>query len=332
MFGELPKLFDRDFAIGYFLPVAAFVSASLYLFNEFDPSNRLITKLQGDLAIGTTTIGLISWLGGILLMTVNREVYMFFEGYGKFNPIRVLMGNVIKRQIIRYNYINSQLSMLNKPYSNLSHKERERKALLAAEKAERFPDEEIWVLPTGFGNIIRAFEVYPRVMYGLESIEGWDRILAVVPKDYRALIDSAKAQTDFWINIVFLGNIFICEYVMFIILYHFGINLFFILPVTIALNAFAYWRAKNAAIEWGELIKSAFDVFLPKLRDFLAFDVSSSIQEERGLWEKFSQAIIYRVPNAMPNRARRKPEPESQDSTFSEMSLGKGGHSGMARS
>ena len=82
----------------------------------------------------------------------------------------------------------------------------------------------------GLGTLSALFEVYPRVMYGLESIEGWDRILAVVPKDYRTLMDSAKAQTDFWINIVFLGNIFICEYVMFIILYHFGINLFFYPP------------------------------------------------------------------------------------------------------
>jgi hypothetical protein len=29
MFGEMPKLFDRDFAIGYFLPVIGFLVANL---------------------------------------------------------------------------------------------------------------------------------------------------------------------------------------------------------------------------------------------------------------------------------------------------------------
>ena len=78
----------------------------------------------------------------------------------------------------------------------------------------QFPDEEAWLLPTSFGNTIRAFEVYPRVMYGLDAIPGWLRILAVIPKDYRESVDNAKAQVDFWLNLWFLSILMIFEYVL----------------------------------------------------------------------------------------------------------------------
>lgn len=45
---------------------------------------------------------------------------------------------------------------------------------------EEFPDKEEYLLPTPFGNVLRSFEIYPRYMYGFESIDGWGRLLAVI--------------------------------------------------------------------------------------------------------------------------------------------------------
>ena len=90
MFGELPKVFDRDFAIAYFIPVAAFLAASLQLLSGFGLVPGLETQLQQNLAIGITVIGLVSWLTGVLLMAINREIYRTLEGYGRFNPARLL--------------------------------------------------------------------------------------------------------------------------------------------------------------------------------------------------------------------------------------------------
>jgi hypothetical protein len=58
-------------------------------------------------------------------------------------------------------------------------------------------------------------------------------------------------------------------------------------------------RAKNSAIEWGELIKSSFDVFLPTLGKKLGFSDKFSKEEEKLLWEKFSQATIYADPESL---------------------------------
>src|SRR4029079_17509458 len=75
-----------------------------------------------------------------------------------------------------------------------------------------FPDDEASVLPTKFGNTIRAFEVYSRVVYGIESIYGWSRLLGVGPADYPEMMDNEKAQVDFWVNVWFESCLIVLVY------------------------------------------------------------------------------------------------------------------------
>ncbi len=200
MFGELPKLFDRNFAIGYFLPIIAFVAASLGLISGFDLYSTLLPLFQTKLIIGTTIILLLSWLGGIVLLTLNRNILRLMEGYGWYNPYRLFAW--IEKS--HYRRLHRTISKLEMEYEDLSPKLKKKLNNSKEKAAIRFPDHERFLLPTAFGNTIRAFEVYSRVMYGLDAIPGWDRLLAVIPKDYRELVDTAKAQTDFWVNLWFL--------------------------------------------------------------------------------------------------------------------------------
>ena len=74
MFSKLPDLFDRDFAIGYFLPIAIFITSSLLIASEFNQlSLSLNDDTQGQIStlIGTTVIGLLSWLGGIFTACIE---------------------------------------------------------------------------------------------------------------------------------------------------------------------------------------------------------------------------------------------------------------------
>ena len=71
----------------------------------------------------------------------------------------------------------------------------------------QYPDDEFWLLPTSFGNSIRAFEVYSRIMYGIDAIEGWSRLLAVIPTEYLEKINDSKANVAFWVNNLFLGGL-----------------------------------------------------------------------------------------------------------------------------
>ena len=68
MFGELSRLFDRSFAVGYFLPAVVFFSircvhaGSVYLSTWTYPPFK-----QLDWLVLTTVLGLLSLVGGIVL-------------------------------------------------------------------------------------------------------------------------------------------------------------------------------------------------------------------------------------------------------------------------
>lgn len=306
MFGELSKLFDRNFAIGYFLPVIIFVAVSFGLLCEFNPSQIILTpNIESKFSVltGVTIIGLLSWLGGVFLFAVNRDLLRLMEGYGRFNPAR-LFCFVEKR---RYKRLKQAISQLDAEYKACESEKKEfpqeicsKRVKLMQEIVKRFPDEERWVLPTSFGNTIRAFEVYPRIIYGLDAIPGWSRLLGVISEDYRNLIDNSKALVDFWSNLWLLSILFFVEYIG-IVIYVGQVKVVWIPVVTVGVIFIVYSRARVAAIEWGDLIKSSFDIFLPDLFNKLGFSPPATTEEQKSLWEKFSQTIMYANPACMPN-------------------------------
>lgn len=302
MFGELPKLFDRNFAVGFFLPVAIFVSLSGVILNSYVFQEGISNYLEIDLLAGTTVLGLLSWVGGIVLLAVNRDLYRFMEGYGTYNPMKLFRWF----EQSRYRKSVKELEELDEEYldcieskKEFSAQSRKKRNKLMSQLAEEFPDQEEHLLPTPFGNVLRSFETFPRVTYGLDSIPAWGRLLAVIPKDYIELIDGAKSQVDFWAN---LGLIFVLlqiEYVGLALATGNQLNWWVVL-LWVVLGTIAPLRATSSAREWGDYVKSAFDVFTPKLRETLGIELPKNRDEEFAQWQKFSQAIIYRAPEQMP--------------------------------
>lgn len=305
MFEKLPELFSRNFAIGFFLPVAAFLVSTLMVFDEYDLLQLIEALNSGagiDVLIGTTMLGLISWFGGIILLAANRDIYRLLEGYGRFNPLRPYIA--VERR--RFRKLHEDLRQLKIESDgckerNVEFPKQKMRGKLAIKAVERFPHEEDLVLPTSFGNIIRAFEAYPLYMYGLDAIAGGNRILAVIPDDYRSLVDDSKVLVDFWLNLGFLSILSLLGYL------GLGIsqNMFEALwapTLMVIIIIVSYLRAKSCAVEWGDMFKSSIDVFLPELRKQLGFPQPLSLNDERAMWIRFSQAIAYGLPNRMPAR------------------------------
>jgi hypothetical protein len=303
MFGELPKLFDRNFVIGFFLPVAILITFSILIVTPYPFGDQVIEFLTTDLLVGTTALGLLSWVGGIVLLALNRDLYRLMEGYNRFNPLK-LLGWMEKW---RYQRALSELEELDNEYrecinsnKEFSIKSRTRRNEIMRQLAEEFPDKEEYLLPTPFGNVLRSFEVYPRYMYGFEAIDGWGRLLAVIPKEYLELIDAARSQVDFWVN---LGVVFILLQIEYIVLaFMAGTPLqWWIVLLFMTLGTIAPLRATNSAREWGDFVKSAFDVYRFNLLESLGVELPKSREEEKALWNKYSQAIIYRLPERLPD-------------------------------
>lgn len=303
MFSEFPKLFDRNFVIGFLMPAVIFISAILFLFDIF-LSIDLITLFKENPILGSALFAFLSWLLGIILLITNRDILRLFEGYGKFNPARLI--KFIEKR--RFSQITARINEIEK--MNVENHEKSFGSQLAInneldhlmeEFSTRFPDKEEFLLPTSFGNTIRSFEVYSRVMYGLESIDGWSRLVSVIPRDYLEKVNNAKAQVDFWVNLGLVSFFLLLIYLYLLI--YISATIFIWFPVlTIILIWLSSYRARRSSVVWGDFVKASFDIFLPDLCRKLRITLPLAKEDERKLWESFSLAIIYRLPNELPIR------------------------------
>lgn len=306
MISELPKIFDKNFAIAYFLPVNLFLAASAGLLHLLGDPIRISFTSTAKTIFDVSLVAFSAWIASILLMVLNREIIRILEGYGRWNPLH------LSDRKVRRDYAD-KMKLLNQMVDRNSQGDNSEELIrqhdkLAGELATQYPDREDLLLPTMFGNTLRAFECYPRVMYGMEPIDGWIRILAVVPKEYRELIDDAKAQVDWWVNLGVVSLAFLLEF-WYLVFTKWGsgpywhINaLNFVVPLVVfgVLNRFISWRAIRAATGWGDYVKSAFDLYRFQLLEALSIDLPKNRAEEKKLWEQYSQAVAYRQPEDLP--------------------------------
>ena len=306
MFAELPKLFDRDFAYAYFLPFALFIGATIGICAESGLMPSMVEIVMRDLVLGTTVIGLVSWLGGIGLLVTNRELIRTLEGYGRLNPVRLLARfekQRFERKMAELNDLDSEYTAFSSRGQDIPQEILSRRNQVVRDLAEEFPDRADLLLPTKFGNAVRAFEIYPRLMYGIDSIPGWTRLLTVVPKDYRELVDGAKSQMDFWLNVGFLSLLFLIEATS-VIVYTGRFQVTWVLLTALVLALLASQRAHSAAIGWGDFVKATFDIYLHELYAKLGTVPPVNRDGEIQFWKQFSQAMIYRLPNSLPEFKR----------------------------
>lgn len=312
MLNKLPDLLNKNFAIGYLMPTIILLiaiysihkqlSINFYLFN-----NAFTSVTQGSVLLGTTMAAVISWIGGILLLTLNRDIIRFLEGYGAINPFRLLalVYPIEKRIYRRLKERKCELDRIRDDASHhgskLSPKLRAERRHVATQLAFRFPDSDEFLLPTSFGNIMRSFEVYPRVMYGLDAIPVWPRLYAVVPKDYREALDDAKALVDFWVNVWLASIVLLTDCLLIAVLYHQFIRSCAIISMFLLLASYAsYDRAKSSVLGWGSLVRSSFDLYLDDLRSKLGYAKPANYSRQRELWTSFSRAVYYTDPESLP--------------------------------
>ncbi|HBG05835.1 MAG: hypothetical protein A2075_03200 [Geobacteraceae bacterium GWC2_58_44] len=298
MIKTVQKLLDRNFVVGYFIPACFFVFCNAMILHQL-----YYWEFNKEEALSDASLfSLVSWLFGVLLSICNWRVIRTLEGYGSFNPLGVFRFF----HVWNYKRHKKKLESLTLELSNYSDKDRLRalKHKLSMRKvylADHYPNNPLWIKGTGFGNTIRAFEVYPKIMYGAESIYIWDRMVAVISKEFMEIINESKSRVDFWVNVLFLLIILAAEvlildmsdtmkmpwwlYLVFLLLFLLGSK-----------------GAKDSAREWGVSIKSAFDIYLPVLYKKLNFQTPATKSEEWQNWHDFSTAISHKDPLLIPKK------------------------------
>jgi hypothetical protein len=309
---ELPKLFGKTFAVGYLLPAVTISIVILFELETFHIKTGVPDIVGTKDLVGATFLTLAVWLFAVALMALNYSIIRILEGYGKLNPFH-LIGCRLRSE---FRKLKSAEASAREEIAALAAVQKSDPALskefadVLLRLANDFPDDEGWLLPTRFGNTIRAFEVYPRVIYGPDGIPGWDRLVAVIPKDFREEINDAKSLVDFWLNLWFGAIVVILVYPGLAYRDH-ALSRPWIPVAALVFAVFAAAAARMLARNWGALIKSAFDVYRADLRDKFKLKAPRSVPQERAMWQLLSQVMVFRSKDAADRLTQyRKHEPD----------------------
>jgi hypothetical protein len=147
---------------------------------------------------------------------------------------------------------------------------------------------------TSLGNVIEAYNHYGYKRYRLEAELFWSRLKKVIPSGYMNQVREPKILLDFAVTMATI-SLFLAFGLLTV-----GPWLWFdfriwgtIAVVQLVAGAFFYFLSVNAATQYGDMIRSCFDLFRLDLLRQLQFERPSSLKEERTLWERISQLVVY---------------------------------------
>ncbi|MBB5496929.1 hypothetical protein [Paraburkholderia sp. MM5384-R2] len=325
MLSGLSKLLDKAFILGFFLPALLGFTGFLAANADIPAFCDLLHKATSDSdKVGSLFSFLfIVWVLSLILLVLNNWFYQVLEGYKwPFNREawkrdernrRNRQLDLIERLRTELATENSAIERLKASKESLEHRKAEsNRATVRARlyrnqerNARDFPRHENLVLPTAFGNTLRAFEGYSSEVYKVDSIFVWPRLLAVIPKDYQAIIADARAPVDFLVGLVVLGtftSIFTLVRAIDIWLAdglsgnYLLADLFQNAAIAAAIAAIAYRLAILEARSWGDVVKSAFDLYLPALAEKLGFVLPTSQAAQREFWAAWSTQFRFHAP------------------------------------
>lgn len=316
MFSDLPGLFDRNFVVGYLLPAILLVVATCLIISlasgfqiiglqlssqQFGTSGvfPVIQDVEGA-ALLLAALALQCLILAAFLLATNHVLVRFLEGY--LPPISWLRPVAIKR----YRRFRARLDSAIEDYlreheqGEITTMTKKRYRELLRTKVDRYPDQEEFVLATTFGNVIRAAEVYSRLMYGADSIPIWPRLLAVVEAEFKKSIESAKAMVDFSVNGFFACFILIFEA---LVLFSLPADRSFLwsrywitFPLLMVLCVGFYRLAVSSALQWGILIRATSDLYLDDLAETLRIELPKEQQQRKAMWQAISRSFLYLEP------------------------------------
>ena len=293
MFGELPKLFDRNFVISFFLPAIVMATLGWMVLADFNVTASPWSQLKEieSLLAMSLAVGLV-WLLAVALMAVNRPILRILEGY----PYRWLAAPMqwwFRRRVRPVLQTQSEVEAARaqgkaEPPTSADHGRRLFRA------SQYFPDAEEWILPTLFGNTFRAIEVYSRVVYGLDSIPAWPRLHALMPESFRQRLAEAEAQLNFSINMLFAGASAALLWGALALWMRTMPGSLLTLVVAVVLAIVARMLAGSALISFGDHVKAAFDLYRGDLAKQMGLELPRNAEMEREMWLAVSRMMVFR--------------------------------------
>ena len=313
-----------NFLVSAMVPSFAFVVASALM---FDPIVHIAAFKNNQPTPQLFSLELIVFILtviiGFTLTALNTYVLKIFEGYIIFPPLRFLYNKGLRIHHQRARNLMAQRESLEKEYEHLEKftrydpalEERREKILeehhrIASEYDENYPAHLDDVLPTQFGNVLRAAEDHALQRYGFDGVTFWPRLIHVIPDSYKSVIDSTRNELSFLVNLSILSAIFafLCILGIFHVMWTsmavsgnaavFGAlmvaTLKYLFAGALAMISCGFFY--NASIislgSFALTIRASFDLFRRDLLQKLELVRPNDFDEEFDTWENLNELIV----------------------------------------
>jgi hypothetical protein len=321
MLGDISKTIGKAFLIGACIPSGILVGMNV-LFIRWGLLSRDWVHDWDAFGIGKPAaifaaifaVALILWLASSLVYRVFEGYHstsVFFSGLGA-----VAVGIVLRRTASAPVFATAALAigvaiallgigqLLSRVYhlvrarrlrASLATMEGSRKATAQYRLARRYPRDEGQMRATALGNILRAFEEYPSLFWGIDPITMWARLASVLPEAFAAQIEEAKTVVSLLINLCVVAGWLAFETAL-LAQPKLWDKWFWASIVWLAVADGAYLAALPAAGRWGEYFRSAFDINRLDLLVKLKIELPTgpfTFAEERDVWAGLQLATFY---------------------------------------
>jgi hypothetical protein len=320
-----------NFLVAAMIPSLAFVVSVILLFNPFINFEAKFSVEKGIYQlIGFSIIVFIpTVIIGFTLSTLNTYVLKIFEGYVIPYPVHIAyMANWKKhkrtarqmqlhrdklKKLIQH---REQLAEMEPGLYPSSDDDPEMEELLdlyyqaVSDYQLSYPENPTDILPTSFGNILKAAENYSGERYGFDGIHFWPRLVEVISKDYKLSIDTVRNELSFLVNMSVLSFFFslLCIVAMFYAMVYVNgagttpavfFNYLFvalqylvIAGAGIGLSVFFYKASIFSVGSFGLMIRSSYDLFRKELLKKFEIPLPKNSYDEFYAWKKLNEFMV----------------------------------------
>lgn len=231
-----------------------------------------------------------SWIILVLLVLVFSSVFMqamrfpvlrILEGYWP-RPFRSLSVKIVAWRRPRYEKQYEELRYLTSVDPESLDPGQHDKLIWLDMWAHWQPVRTDDLLPTELGNILRARERSPGRKYGLDAIVCWPRLWPLLPENVRSDLANSRTSLDSLTELWFWGLLF-------------SLWAFWTTPwavvISLAWMVMTYSLVLQAAMVYGDLLETAFDLHRFSLYDAMGWPRPKNNQQEKTFGSQLTEYL-----------------------------------------
>jgi len=312
-----------DFVAAALVPSLTFVLVVTLLFGPILPPG-LLARLQNATLFGQEGFLLLALtlVIGFILSSMNTFIYKIFEGYLFLEHLPLARRSQRRAALRLRQLIDEKRDALGRlrdqeaDAAQLRDLEDELYYSTATYQLS-FPPSDESVMPTRLGNILRAAESYSSDRYGIDAVLMWPRLIHVIPDRYYDKVEQSNNGLAFLINCSLLSLILallsaLASGYQYLLsrcsslglsapLYFISVDLpsqiywqrailYLIASGFMLLACFIFYKAAlPIATQYGNMVRSTFDLFRFDLLAQLKLALPEDSDAEQDTWRKVSE-------------------------------------------